>query len=340
MFRWLFPSLLFLILFACKNSRIDEKVPEVKIPEIKFLPLHKDLFSIDTNRLAQETSRMQKIYGSFYNRYVTSIVNNGGLTDITYAESLKRFVGDSTMRDVARSCDSVFTPDRITDLQEDLTEAFRRIKSFVPDSFIPEQFVGMMTGFQYHIVNIDSTLGAGLEFYLGKNAVYYSLLQPPIPEYKKRIMTPDYLVRDMVYGWIRFKFDNNQPASNLLQVMLHEGKMMYLTKAAIPDMEDSVLLGYTGNQMEYCERFEKDLWRYFSEKNRLYVNDMKELMAYTSDGPFTAAISKECPPFIAGYVGYKIIYSYMETNPEVTFAAMMADKDFQRILSKAKYKPD
>jgi uncharacterized protein YjaZ len=107
----------------------------------------------------------------------------------------------------------------------------------------------------------------------------------------------------------------------------------------MPYAEDSVKIEYTTKQMEYYHQFKKNLWAHFAEKDRLYKNDLKELAPYVAEGPFTTAISKECPPRIAAYVGWQIVRAYMEKNPEVTLQQLMDEKDAQKILTKSKFKP-
>ena len=60
---------------------------------------------------------------------------------------------------------------------------------------------------------------------------------------------------------------------------------------------------------------------------------------FTSDGPFTRAISKDCPPRIAMWLGKQIVKSYMDHNDNVSLEDLMNEKDVQKILQKSKYKP-
>lgn len=71
----------------------------------------------------------------------------------------------------------------------------------------------------------------------------------------------------------------------------------------------------------------------------MYENDLKILRELTSDGPFTGAISKDCPPRIAMWVGWQIVKSYMKNNKVVTLSDLMNETDAQKILSKSKYRP-
>jgi hypothetical protein len=109
--------------------------------------------------------------------------------------------------------------------------------------------------------------------------------------------------------------------------------------ALLPDEPDSVLIGYTSAQMKYCSQYERKLWGFFAEKNRLYESNLATVRELTTDGPFTAAISKECPPRVAMWVGWQIVRSYMSHNKDVSLKSLMAEQDPQKILNKSRYRP-
>jgi hypothetical protein len=139
-------------------------------------------------------------------------------------------------------------------------------------------------------------------------------------------------------GWMITEFDNNNATNNLLSHTIFYGKIYYAVNALLPDIHDSLLVSYSEAQLNYCRQNEKNLWGYFAEKNRLYENNMNQVQELTAEGPFTAAISKECPPRIAMWVGLQIVRSYMDKN-EVTLSQLMNEKDAQKILNKSKYRP-
>ena len=152
-------------------------------------------------------------------------------------------------------------------------------------------------------------------------------------------MNKENVLEDAIRGWVITEFDNSEPVNNLLYHMMFYGKLFYVTDALIPDVNDSLKLGYSGAQMGYCKTYEKNLWGFFAKDNKLYENDLKIISEYTTDGPFTGSISKDCPPRIAMWLGWQIVKSYMEHNPKVTLEDLMNEKDPQKILAKSKYKP-
>ena len=230
-----------------------------------------------------------------------------------------------------------FPPDEMQKLEDGLTRSFRYFKYHFPKAEMPKQFVSFISGFNYNVTTTDSCLGISLDLYMGADNKYYQMLQ--WPRYKVRTMSKEYIVSDALRGWIIHCFDKNEAQSNLLSHMIFYGKIYYALDAVLPEAEDSVKIGYTAKQMEYCMQYKKNLWAHFSEKDRLFKNDLKELAPYVSEGPFTSAIGKQCPPRIAMYMGWQIVRAYMDKNTGVTLQQLMDEKDTQKILSRSKFKP-
>lgn len=329
--------MVFNVFTACKTDRLDVDVSDVKIEPVRFKRLDKDIFLLKADNIANKTKEYQNKYHSFYNRYISAIINHGGVVDSLYSQSLLKFIEDKDMRAVHADLQKSYSDNDIALLEEGLTESVKRYRYFFPNRKVPAQFVTFMSGFNYNVVYVDSTLGIGLEMYLGEGYKYYSALQ--LPKFKTRTMNKEHLLTDVVRGWMITEFDNADPVNNLLNHMIFYGKTFYLCDALLPQVHDSLKIGYSTAQMNYCREYEKNVWGFMIKDNKLYENDLKTIAEFTNDGPFTASISKECPPRIAMWIGWQIVRSYMEHNEEVTLEQLMAEKDAQKILSKSKYKP-
>lgn len=331
----LFLTVIFFI--SCKHDQTDINTSHVQLEPIILKRLDKDIFSVTQQNVKEKTEEFQKKYNTFYIRYITSIFNNGGVSDSLYSQSILKFVNDKEMKAANNDIKKTFSDNDIELLEDELTEAVKRFKVFFPKRKTPKQFVTFMSGFNYNVVYTDSTLAIGLEMYLGKNNEFYKLLQ--YPKFKAQTMNKENLLADAVRGWVITEFDNTEPVNNLLYHMMFYGKLFYVTNALIPQVNDTLKLGYTQAQMNYCKTYEKNLWGFFVKDNKLYENDLKIISEYTTDGPFTGSISKECPPRIAMWIGWQIIKSYMEHNDKITLDELMNENDFQKILAKSKYKP-
>lgn len=324
-------------LTSCRHSQLDIDTSKVELEPIVFKRLDKDVFELTTENSQQKMVDYQKKYSTFYSRYVSSIVNNGGQVDSLYSQTLLRFINNQDIKKAFDDLTKVYTDNDVELLGDDLTEAVKRFKVFFPKRKTPSQFVTFTSGFQYNVVYVDSTLGIGLDMYLGTNNEFYNMMQ--LPKFRTRTMNKEHVLSDAVRGWIITEFDNADPINNLLNHMIFYGKIFYVCDALLPNVQDSIKMGYTTAQMDYLGKYEKNVWGFFAKDNKLYDNDMKLVSEFTSDGPFTRAISKECPPRVAMWLGRQIVKSYMEHNNDVTLEELMNEKDAQKILSKSKYKP-
>src|ERR1700752_846700 len=337
-FKIYIPLTLFVIIFAsCSSNRLkDADVSGVNMQPVKILRLDEDIFATKPDSFRAVSKKMISKYGNFYNTYIFNIVNHGEERDSVY-KALKLFVTDPDIHQVHKTAEEIYTQEEIKKLEDEFTQSFKYFKFHFPKTEMPKQCVSFISGWNYNITTMDSCLGMSLDMYLGKDNKYYQWIQ--FPKYKSRTMSKEYLVSGAMRGWIIHCFDKNETQSNLINHMIFFGKIYYALDAVFPFTEDSIKIGYTSVQMEYCKQYKKNLWAHFSEKDRLFKNDLKELAPYVSEGPFTSAIGKQCPPRIAMYVGWQIIRSYMDKNPEVTLQQLMEEKDANKILNKSKYKP-
>ncbi len=328
----------FAALQSCTHNALDVDVSEINLEPLKLQRLEQDLFSMTPKNINENSKNINAKYGTFYKRFLNGILNNGGVRDTSYQSSVLRFINDTVMRQVYEQSQNLFTPNEISFLEEQINLCRKRFKFHFPKRKLPAKLVSYNSGFGYSVVYVDSTIGIGLDMYLGANSKFYTrMLQ--WPQYKSRTMAKEFIVSDVARGWLITEFDNNEPVNNLLNHMMFYGKIFYACDALLPNGNDSLKIGYTTIQMKYCKEYEKNLWGYFAEKNRLYENDLKTVSEFTTDGPFTGAISKECPPRIAMWMGWQIVRSYMKNNQKITLEDLMNEKDSQKILSKSKYRP-
>ena len=323
------------ILTSCRQNKLDIDVSSVQINPVEIKRLEKDLFEMDPNDINAKTSYMVNKYGSFYVRFVTRIINDGGIRDSSYASNLRQFLADRDMRDAYNECIKKY-PD-LDFLNQQLTDAFKHFKFYFPQKNIP-RVVTYMSGFNYAVATDDSTLGIGLEMYLGRNNKFYQMTQ--FPKYKTLTMDKEYILPDCMRGWLTNEFENNQLKDDFLSQIVQCGKIMYLLDAVVPEVDDTLKTGYTCLQLEWCKKNEFSMWTYFIEQKMLYSMDHAEIMKFITEGPFTSAFGKESPARTGCWVGWQIVRSYMSKHPEITLQQLMDDQDAQKILTQSKYKPE
>ena len=327
--------MLFVFMFSsCGGNRLDVNVSNISIPEVKINRLDQDVFNLDTTDTKAATEKLQKKYGHFYTSYIARIVNNGGLRDSSYLIRMKQFINDPDMHGAFMDCQKVYSK---TDfLNEKFTEIYKHFKYYFPNRKTPK-ITTMMSGFNYSVVMLDSTLAIGLEMYLGSNNKFYQMLT--LPHYKTMFMNKENIVPDAVRAWMISEFPFNMNKNDFLSEVTYMGKIMYLMDALIPGVQDTLKIQYSQAQLNYCKQNEFNVWSFFAAQKLLYTTNQAEIIKYTSEGPFTSAFSKESPPRIGYWIGWQIVRQYMKNNPSITLEQLMNDTDAQRILAKAKYKP-
>ena len=110
--------------------------------------------------------------------------------------------------------------------------------------------------------------------------------------------------------------------------------------ALLPEVSDTLKIGYSAKQLEWCKASEFNMWAYIIEQKMLYSNDMNELIKFTHEGPFTAAFGKDSPGRTGNWLGWQIVRAYMNHHPEVTLQQLMDETDTQKIFTQSKYKPN
>lgn len=331
-----FFGLLLLTVFisSCGNNPLKIDTSSVTIPEIPINRLEKDIFTMDTAHITEETEKLQKKYGKYYSVFTRNIINNGGISDSSYRFRIKQFYSDRDMREAYTTIQKAY-PDTAF-LVDGLTGMYKHFRYYFPEKPLPKP-ITMMSGFNYSVVKIDSTLAIGLEMYLGSNNKFYQMLA--LPQYKTAYLNKQNILPDAARAWMFIEFPYHMSKNDFLSEITYMGKILYLTDALLPDVHDSLKIQYTAQQLDYCKQNEFNLWSYFAAQKLLYTTDHAEIMKYTSEGPFTSAFSKDAPPRIAYWVGWQIIRQYMKNNPDITLAELMKEQDAQKILTKAKYKP-
>ncbi|MEO6903560.1 MAG: hypothetical protein ABI241_10755 [Bacteroidia bacterium] len=325
---------LMIALISCNNNVLNVDVSSINIPKVIIKRLDKDIFNMDTTAIPIETKRLQAKYGSFYSTFITGIINNGDVRDSSYAVRIKQFINNRDMKEVYTDCNKKYAD--VSDLETQFTDAFKHFIYYFPEKKLP-QVISMISGFNYSIFPIDTTLAIGLDMYLGSRHDFYKMLG--YPRYKSEFMNRENILPDAISGWLINEFPYHTTKNDFLSELIYMGKILYLTDAVLPTVADTLKIRYTQQQIDYCTENEFNLWSYFTAQQLLYTTNQTEIMKFTSEGPFTSSLSKEAPPRIGYWVGWQIVKQYMKNNDKTTLIELMNENDAQAFLKKSRYKP-
>ena len=173
--------------------------------------------------------------------------------------------------------------------------------------------------------------------YLGSNADFYNTA----PDYIKQSFEKKYLLPDLFSAY----FEANTPLSgdnSFLANMLHYGKIKYFTSLMIPNDSEEIIMGYAPEKMIWCSENEADVWAYFVEHKLLFSTAQETKRRFIDDAPFSkfnSSFDSQTPGRIGQWIGWNIIRSYMDANPEKTLIELMNEQDARKILRESRYKP-
>jgi hypothetical protein len=338
-----FINFLLVIVFAMLNSCTEDPIPEEKLEaitqNISFKRFEKELFEefegskLATANNSKDLEYFKETYGGFFTLFSRNIIQIGYPDDPAFNYSLGLFVNDKTIQEVYGKVNETFP--NTDDLENELNNAFKRYLYFFPDSSLP-QVLTMISGFNYGIITTDEYLGISLDMYLGSDCEYYDMLG--IPKYKSLQMNKENIVPSAVKGWISTSYDFDVDDKKLIELMVFEGKMLYLLDVLLPKHSDEYKIGYTKEEMEWCEKNEANIWAHFIEEELLFSAVFKQINKYVNEAPFTPGFVRESPGRLAHWIGWQIVRKTMKKNPQITVQQLM-EMPAEEVLKISKYKP-
>lgn len=279
--------------------------------------------------------KYQQIDAYFLEIFCSEILGLGDFKQPDIATKLSHFINDPEISKVYRDVQNQFSD--FQDYSSQIQSAFKYYKYHFPEKNIP-RIITFVSGFNYGILTLDSTLAIGLDMFLGKNYAYYINLQ--FPQYKRQNMQPQRLVYTAMQGWLKSDFQTENPNESLLSKMVNSGKVLYAMDAIFPFGEDSMKINYTSEQINWAKQNELAAWTYLVDEQLLYEKSYSKIYKFINEAPFTAAFKSGSAPRMGEYLGWKIVRSFMEKNAEVTLDSLMNIRDEQYILVKSNYKPE
>jgi hypothetical protein len=318
---------------SCRKNHhgLSSRNSTVKISIQRF---DQELFMMSTDTLPASITWLYKKYDDFLDVFSYHVIGIGSPSGRDYQAFLSMFLNDRLNREVYKETQRIF-PD-LQDLEKKLSDAFSIYNSAFPEKEIP-MIVAYVSRFNNPCFTVSNFIGVGLDRYLGPSSVYYTKLE--LPEYAKLNMFPDKIPSDLMYAWASAVFPYNDSTDNVLTRMIHEGKLMFFAKSMLPKEPDSLIIGFTKNQMKWVKGNEAPMWTYLVEKKLLFSRDAMDIRKLTGAAPFTYYFSNESPGRAGVYIGWMIFREYARRNPGLSFSEMMAETDYEKILRLSKYNP-
>ena len=306
-----------LVIASCdKKSKVEKEVAAIPV-EIKVVRFDKLFFET----ASEDLGKLKKQFPFFFPQ---------GINDSVWLEKMQNPLWRELYAEVQEKY-SNFEP-----VQKELETLFKHIKYNFPKTQTPK-VITVISEMDYNnkVIYADTLLIVSLELYLGKEHKFYQF-----PKYLKQNFEEKQMMPDVVSS---FSMDKIAPVTDktLLSQMIYYGKELYLKDLLLPDYADVDKMGYTPEQIKWCEENESYMWRYFLEKEMLYSNDSKLGNRFVNPAPFSKfylEIDNESPGRVGAWVGWQIVRSFVKNNdvPIGELLKMYANEIFD--ISKKKKK--
>lgn len=327
--------LLLPVLFSCNRNRLKVDISDIET-EVEVVRFEKKLFGLPLQDTLAELQNLRSRYPDFFDLFTWKVISVGGIEEDHFPEIMGEFLTDTMILNVKKKVEKIFSDFEGT--EGDLIKAFKYYQYHFPEKELPVIFT-TISGFNQSVFTARDIIGVSLDMYLGRDYDYYKKLRT-VPQYKMKNMHPQKLVPDVAYAWGLTEFDRPDETTTLLDHIVNQGKLMYFVDALLPEMHDTLKMGYTARELEWCENNELQMWNYLVEKKMLYSNKRMDILRYINDAPYTTGFPTESPSRTGIWIGWQIVRQYMERHPEVTVVQLMKNTDFQGILNASEYYPE
>lgn len=343
--KYIIPAILLVCslftIVGCDNSSSTPDVSDIDV-KLNTRRLDKDLYSVDTNNIAQGLVALKQKYPDFLDFYLDTLMGfgvNGNYTNDNAAieKGLKTFL---THKDYRGVFDSVLAkyPDT-KETEEQLEKGFKYMKHYFPSFKVPE-IIYVTSGLNNYgaFTYGEDVLAIGLDMFLGKDYPFYKAVG--IPDYFYRQLETKYIPVASFRTIHREKHPFIIEGKILLDMMIQSGKEMYFITKVLPFLDEKVVFAYTDEQIKWCRKNEAMVYDFFVRQELLYENNVQKVVRYVMDGPSATGMPAESPGNVGSWLGLQIVKAYAEKHSDMSLKDLLDQPiNAQRFLQESKYKP-
>ncbi|MDX2133249.1 MAG: hypothetical protein SFV52_00580 [Saprospiraceae bacterium] len=327
---------LLLSMVACRETTLRPGGPDVSGVEapLQLRRFEQDIFTLDTTRLSEEAARLQAAYPELFPLFTQTIIHDVSNPSETPEQALRAFLSSPVARSVYDTVQQVYRD--LGPLEPEIKSLLQHYKYYFPEKPVP-QVVTLVSEFAVDAFTYgDSLCGIGLDMFLGADYPFYNA--EIFPAYIRRQFARPYIPVRLAKALTRNRL-GEAGGDRLIDHMVHNGKMLYITSALLPAAPDSLLMGYSREQWEGCLVNEQAVWARLLDLNLLYDTDYNKFRKLVEPSPNAPVLFNEAPGEIGNWMGLQIVRAYMLRYPETSMQALIDLGDARKLLEDARYKP-
>ena len=336
-----------LTLISCNTPSNTPDVSHISI-DLNIERFEKDLFAVDTNHVKEGLITLQKKYPTFLPLYINHILGLGPIADSNELAFSGTKLYLTLNRKTFEQANQIYN--NFDGIKKELTSAFQYTRYYFPDYPIPKIIttVGPLDGLapmsngepSPNFIGKDF-LAIGLQFYLGKDFEIYNdpdYISQIAPSYRSKRFAKEYITSDIMKLVIDDIYPDSSARLSFSEQMIEKGKRVALLKRLIPYTNDTIILGYSNEQLSWGNKNERSIYNYLTQSGLLYERDPILIRPYFTDAPFTREFGVASPGNLGLFIGWKIVEAYLKQQKQIDLKSMMKIPA-QKIISESRYKP-
>ena len=325
-------AILCLSLFACKREKRHADLSGIDF-DIKIERFDSIFWSLDTTQIAQEFAQLSSQHPDITPIYTENVVRFGHPDSAITHDTYKLFRANKKVGELYEDALNIYSD--MSDIEKDLTAAFRRTKYFLPYLPTPQVYCHV-SGLNQSLIVGEKFISLSIDNYLGSDYPLYEkigIYKYQLPNMRREKVAPDYIT-----AWISSEISSSL-ADNLLSDMIRHGKILYIVSVLMPETPEHIIMGYSEAQWDWVKKNEANMWNALIASRDLYATSMMIKNQYVGEGPFTKPFTQESPGRAGAWLGWQIVESYMRGNPQISIQQLLQQPDAQAILNNSNYRP-
>ena len=319
-------------LISCKREKRHADLTGIEF-DIKIERFDSAFWTLDTMRVEEEFARLKAEHPDITPIYTENVVRFGHPDSAITHDTYKLFRANKEVGELYEDALKIYTD--MSDIEKDLTTAFRRAKYFLPQFTTPRVYCHV-SGLNQSLIVGEEFISLSIDNYLGSDYPLYKKIG--IYNYQRPNMRREKVATDYITAWISSEFSSSI-ADNLLSDMIRHGKILYIVSVLMPEIEEHIIMGYSEEQWEWVKKNEENMWNALIASKDIYTTSMMIKNQYVGEGPFTKPFTQESPGRAGAWLGWQIVENYMRHNPEISVQQLLQQPDAQVILNNSNYRP-
>ncbi|MGY6558978.1 MAG: gliding motility lipoprotein GldB [Nitritalea sp.] len=327
-FRLSSTLLVVLLTLACKKQDSCSLDSKITSREISL-----DIIRLDKEFQNAESASVIQVLLEEHHEFTTLFFGADALNQVEeLAESLFDLHQEADFKPLDAAIATEFADTKA--LEKEIQEAFKHFSYYFPQENLPRLYF-INSGFAADFTLDADIIIIGLEYFLPEESGF---VPPDLPYYIRKRYAPAYLVPNLMTA-LSTRFNTTQADDQtLLAEMIYYGKAYHFTKSLLPCTPDSLIIGYTGEEVVASYANERYIWSYFVEQDLFFETNPFIIRKYTGEAPNTDEISPDAPGRLGRWLGWNIVDDF-QLKEGLDLKALMAEPRADHIFRASGYRP-